>query len=224
VKSGDCTAETLTETKSCSPGPCPCILNGKIYKPGEIMDDECRYCKCEDGEMSCKSKNNTTPWNPTCDKKCYCDDDTQEKICINAPPHCDVDPAKCNNDTHYTVPDPDNACCKICKPRMKPCERKTIDTKTLNFTHAEHGRCVSPELNISRCEGSCGFSKSGGDHYAYKREATGLPIFDIDYFSACECCQAQLAATEVEFTCDKSKETVKIKVTQIDSCKCLQCT
>jgi len=224
VKSGECSDKELTETQSCSPGDCPCILNGKIYQPDEIMDDECRYCKCENGAMTCTSKNNTRPWNPTCDQTCYCADESSEKICVNSPPKCDVDPAKCNNDTHYTVPDPNNSCCKICKPRMKPCEKKVVESKTLNFTHATHGRCVSPPLDVGRCEGSCGFSKSGGDHYAYKRGATDLPIFDIDYFSACECCQAQLAATEVEFTCDKSQEKVKIKVTQIDSCKCTQCT
>jgi len=224
VRSGDCPDQDTTESESCNAGPCPCVINGRVYQHDEILDDECRYCKCEYGSMSCTSKNNTTPWNPNCNQTCYCEADTNEKICVNSPVTCEVDPPACNNDTHHTVPNPNNTCCTICKPRMKPCEKKVVETKRLNFTHDNHGNCVSPPLDVAKCEGSCGFSKSGGSYYSFRREATALPIFDIDYFQDCECCQAQQEATEVEFTCDRTQETVKIQVTQIASCKCTQCT
>ena len=35
---------------------------------------------------------------------------------------------------------------------MKPCEKKIVESKTLNFTHADHGRCVSPPLDVGVSE------------------------------------------------------------------------
>lgn len=224
VNNGNCEDKTLTETEKCNPGSCQCEINGKVYKEGEIIDDECRYCQCLNNAMSCTPKNNTTPFHPECNSTCYCSSDTHEKICVNAPPKCEVDPSTCDNDTHMVIPDPNNTCCKICKPRVKPCARKVIESKTLNFTHTTHGNCVSGQVDVAKCEGSCGFSKSGGDYYPYKREGANMPFFDIDYYQNCNCCQAELNTIDVDFNCDGSGETVKIKVTHINSCKCMQCT
>merc|ERR1712200_4754 len=89
---------------------------------------------------------------------------------------------------------------------------------------ASHGLCVSDPLEVSNCVGSCGFSESGGNHYEYRRENSDLPVFDLDYYSNCECCQAELAANQVQFRCDATEEYITISVTQISGCKCMQCT
>jgi len=224
VKSGDCKNETLVEDYDCMPAECPCIIDGKVWGPNDVVDDECRYCKCVEGELSCTPKNNTQPWTPDCDHTCYCAYETGEKICVNTTRECDVDPTQCNNDTHYTEEDPNDPCCMVCKPRMKPCEKQVVETRTLNFTDPNHGLCVSDPLEVSNCVGSCGFSESGGNHYEYRRENSDLPVFDLDYYSNCECCQAELAANQVQFRCDATEEYITISVTQISGCKCMQCT
>lgn len=220
---GNCVDVDILETEKCEVGECPCIIDGVEYGPNDIIDDECRYCKCEMGELYCVQKNKTEPWSPSCDETCYCAAEDGEKICVNTTKICDVDPVQCNNDTHYTVEDPEDPCCMLCQPRMKPCEKQVVETRMLNFTAAPYGYCVSPPLEVSSCVGSCGFSESGGSHYEWKHRNEALPLFDLDYFSSCECCQAQLAASQVEFKCD-NQETVTISVTQIASCQCLQCT
>merc|ERR1712025_961943 len=93
---------------------------------------------------------------------------------------CDVDPVMCNNDTHFTEEDPEDPCCMLCKPRMKPCEKQVVETKMLNFTQAPYGFCVSPPLEVSSCVGSCGFSESGGSHFEWKHRNEALPLFDLD--------------------------------------------
>jgi len=225
VTEGNCNNRDLTETKKCNAGACPCVIDGKVWQSGDRVDYDCKYCKCYDGVLGCTPKNITEPWRPYCNQTCYCAKETGEKICVNEQPKCELkDPSTCNNDTHYTVPDPKDKCCEICKPKVPVCSRKTVEKKKLTFTHKEHGLCISPMLNVSKCEGSCGTSKSGGNHYAYQRPGADLPVFDVDYYSDCSCCQAKLQATEVKFRCDKTDAYVTIRVTQIASCECNQCT
>jgi len=224
-KSGSaCENVDLIETELCEMGECPCIIDGKVWGPNDIIDDECRYCKCEMGELYCQAKNVTKPWEPNCDQTCYCASESGEKMCYNTTKICDIDPVKCNNDTHHTKPDPEDPCCMICEPILPPCQKEVIETKTLNFTNTDYGVCVSPPLEVSHCVGSCGFSESGGAHYEYRSSVGGLPLFDLDYFSSCECCQAELVAEQVQFRCDSNDEYVTISVTQIAGCKCMQCS
>jgi len=221
---GNCMNHDLIETEKCEIGECPCIIDGEIWGPNDIIDDECRYCKCEMGQLYCVPKNNTEPWTPDCDHTCYCAYDTGEKICVNTTRECTVTAEDCNNDTHVAKEDPHDACCMICEPRMKPCEKQVVETKVLNFTDSTYGLCVSPPLEVSNCVGSCGFSESGGSHFEWRRPNEDLPLFDLDYYSNCECCQAQLAANQVQFRCDANDAYVTISVTQIASCSCMQCT
>jgi len=225
VKSGDCKNTTTSEDEDCNPEPCACIIDGKVWGPNDTIEDECRYCKCVDGQLSCQAKNLTKPWTPDCDTTCYCAYETGEKMCVNTTRQCSYDEKleECNNSTHYLIDDPEDPCCKKCVTN-KTCERKVVETRPLNFTHPTHGLCVSEPLEVSNCEGTCGFSESGGSHFAWRRAGEALPVFDLDYYSNCECCQAELSANEVQFRCDATAEYVKVKVTQISACNCMQCT
>jgi len=223
VSKGNCEDETMTETESCSnEEQCLCEIEGIIYQPGEILDDECKYCQCKYGVMDCRIKNETTKFHPTCDETCYCVPETGAKVCVNASSECGEDPAQCNNVTHHQVPDPDRPCCMLCKPRIKPCEKKVEETKTFNFTHESYGLCVSPPLDVGKCEGGCGISMTKGEFYTVKRDGLEYPLFDLDITSDCACCQAQMTSDQVDFLC-ANQETVSIKVQQIGSCSCTKC-
>merc|ERR1712121_406536 len=67
---------------------CSCIIDGQVWGPNDIIDDECRYCKCEMGELYCQPKNITQPWSPNCDETCYCASDNGEKVCVNTTKIC----------------------------------------------------------------------------------------------------------------------------------------
>merc|ERR1719315_609143 len=110
----------------------------------------------------------------------------------------------------------------ICVPRPEICQKEVIETRRLNFTDSEYGLCVSDPLEVSNCVGSCGFSESGGNHFEWRRQGEELPIFDLDYYSNCECCQAELSANEVQFKCADQNKHITISVTQISGCKCMQ--
>jgi len=151
-----------------------------------------------------------------------CNHDPCPGNCTELHPHCVVINNTCNNDTHYTEPDPEDPCCVVCKPRMEECQKTLVNTTRLQFPR--NGRiCVSDELPVHRCVGSCGFSKSGGSHYAYKNPNSNYPMFDLDYYSDCECCQATMEAADVQFTCGEGYETLTIQVTSITDCNCMQC-
>ena len=42
-KGGNCMNHDLIETEKCEIGECPCIIDGEVWGPNDIIDDECRY-------------------------------------------------------------------------------------------------------------------------------------------------------------------------------------
>ncbi|XP_005107625.1 SCO-spondin [Aplysia californica] len=220
-----CDAEKLLETEDCMENECPCIYMGKEYAPDEIIDDECKYCKCDSGSMQCEPKNNPDTWQTDdCQETCYCGENG-EMVCTNtSKPECEEIRNNCNNDTHMLEDNPDDPCCPKCVPRMKPCEDKVVGSTKLNYTSTNSGLCISEDIEIKVCEGSCGFSSSGGNYFAsYSQDPIKPPAFDMNTYSDCKCCNANLVVKEVSFNCADESVT-KISVTSIGSCSCMQCT
>ena len=92
---------------------------------------------------------------------------------------------------------------------------------------------LTPNFSFQKCKGTCDFSSSGGPYFQYTPDDKELPMFDIDYNSDCECCQATMEAAVVKFRCSKwvgegelANEVVTIvdvNVTSITDCNCMQC-
>lgn len=223
-----CQNSTLIETEDCGTDPCPCIIDGREMSPDEIIDEECRYCKCVDSVLVCQAKNITEPWDPDCDHTCYCAQEDGTKVCLNKTRNCAHIEAECNNATHYTEEDPDDKCCVVCKPR---CQKTLIEWRRLNFTDTSRpgGYCESEPIDVNMCQGSCGPSESGGATFEWRKPGEPLPMFDLDYYSNCKCCLATLEARQVKFFCgppeqaEAEKQQVMISVTNIASCACDQC-
>jgi len=231
---------------------CECY-NGTIPLPHNYTEvRECEYCNCTMNygyrcwtDPYCTTAHtptmpttfepttcynpDQTPYQKYCNQTCYQTANCEE-VCTDFVQNCTYDEWNCNNETHTTswenVTDP---CCPRCVTKPEVCQKHIVEQKNLTFTHNTAGICVSDPLDIAICKGACDWSESGGSHYQYNGVAGGLPLFDIDYYSNCKCCQAELSTKQVPFKCiphggtDSDEHTVDIAVTEIVGCNCKQC-
>jgi len=167
-----------------------------------------------------------TPYKKYCNMTCYMDSNCKE-VCTNFVENCTWTEDTCSNATHelswVNVTDP---CCPVCVTKPEICQRYVEHMQNLTFPKPKTQPeviCRSPELEVAVCRGACDWSESGGNHYAINLDASGIPLFDVDYYSDCKCCQADLATKDVKFVCDDGTEYNEIKVTEIIGCDCKQC-
>merc|ERR1712025_1306703 len=105
-----------------------------------------------------KKPNNFTD---QCNKPCYCDNEGNE-VCTDT---CEYNIENCNNATHTLVYDDegDECSCPRCEPKTEPCTAVPDKKETLNFTDSTSGICVSDELDLMKCQGTCGMSTTTGN-------------------------------------------------------------
>lgn len=220
-----CNQTEAVQTKECKVPPCVCYLsNGTIMAEGKTWKpNECMICTCTNGSNDCKPDVDVTHWQTDdCMHNCSCDD-LGNKVCTNITrPECSYTKENCNNATHHLINNPNDTCCPLCVKKPTVCQIQYDKTVTLNFTDPNNGICVSGPVDMKICNGTCGPSTSGGNHFQYKRTMNQLPTFDLDFFSDCDCCTAITSYKEIPFTCDN--RVVHIKVSMVNSCKCLKCT
>lgn len=210
----DACVET-TMDNSCKPG-CGCMDGYKKNTNGDCIKE--KDCPCYDLPNTTPYPEGTTIYyNDTCSKKtCRSGSFVHNNLT------CDEDAYTCNNATHQFVPSNETCTCGQCEPRTDVCKEKVVETRTLNFTTTEDGLCVSGELDVKICQGSCGASKQITSFTQTIAGAGSLPSFGLEMKSDCECCSANTEEKEVEFTCANSPNKM-IKVTSIASCSCTQC-
>jgi len=208
-QAGDCVKEE----------ECECY-NGTIPLPFGYKENvsECRYCECKmnvgyvctdipNCNQTC-TPNEWEEWSPC---SASCDNGTRVRTRT-------TQGADCTNTT--TVEE--EICAEVPCPN-ETCQRTLVEEKKLTFNDTIYGLCVSDDLPVHKCIGHCKFSRSGGKHYAYKNPNSDEYMFDLDYFSDCECCQATMESKPVQFTCGPNDVVVKVDVTSITACDCMQC-
>jgi len=197
---------------------CDCY-NGTIVLPVNYYENyTCKQCYCNMTEgFVCTTTPgccDTTEWEEWTECSASCDGGTRQRNRF-------LRDGDCTNTTSTET--------EVCNPQ--PCNQtdecryhKKNETVKLSFNQTDSGLCVSQELDVGICMGTCGWSTSGGTHFPYYEDSE-LPKFDLDYYSDCKCCQAIMKPVETKFTCigQEGENDVMIQVMMIDSCHCSQC-
>uniref|UniRef100_A0A2C9JSD4 CTCK domain-containing protein n=1 Tax=Biomphalaria glabrata TaxID=6526 RepID=A0A2C9JSD4_BIOGL len=213
--------EAKTETQECQLSECPCIYNGEVWEPGKVVRNRCEECSCHDGVVTCNKFDNigNQTWsNPECDQICFCNENNTEE-CKHSDKlqKCQEVIKQCNQTTHV-LEDTEDSCCKKCVPKMIPCSYKVETTTILNVTVEGHGLCVSPELEVGSCFGSCDFSSDNIVNTQLVNDT-----FELFTEQNCSCCKASIDKKVVPFLCEKDKFIVNYKVSYISGCSCDRC-
>jgi len=175
---------------------CECYIGNKALPVGYKFKNECMECNCTMGVgLVC------TP-----DPDCYT---------TATPMPSTITPTEMPTTEMPTTPTTQN----------DTCQKTWVEDKVFTFNNENYGLCTSDTVPVHKCHGTCEFSRSGGAYFEYSIEDIELPMFDIDYQSDCECCQATMEAAEVKFECvdGTNRQEIHINVTSIVACNCLQC-
>jgi len=217
---GNCSDVDSEETESCNDKTCNCVVRNVTYADGEkISNDYCEECYCISGKESCLYKKPSN-FTKECNKTCYCDSNGKE-VCEDFVDKCQEIRENCNNETHKLEENPEDACCPKCVPVEKPCRPVPDTVETLNFTSSTDGRCVSEELSLMKCSGTCGISTTTGEP-TLQQTAGADPSFTLVMDSDCACCQPNIGKKDVPFTCE-GNVVKQISVSYIESCSCMMC-
>ncbi|CAG5119771.1 unnamed protein product [Candidula unifasciata] len=208
------------DTEECNTEKCPCLFEGENFDHDEKFGDECRTCKCYDGQVTCS---NITMegiiTNKDCTEECYCKNGKKECIALNQTKQCLEAFENCNNETHMSIPT-DDKCCPACVEKPKICRPETVSNEVLRVNTSDGGECVSEPVQIRQCVGSCGTSTETAVSNTYNTKAHRFELFTQ---SNCACCKAAVRQKFIEFSCPNDQSKIKIEIDYIASCSCEKC-
>jgi len=218
--SGNCNDTVSTvETKPCIIKDCVCPCGKPCYE--SYVVNMCKQCVCmPDGVDDCEISPNRT--RQTCFQNCHCDEMGNE-ICTDRTDvkNCTQIKESCDLNTHELLKEDEDECaCPKCVP--KQCHAVVEKTTTLNYTSTDNGLCVSDDLDIKSCKGSCGVSSFTGELTKVVEDNESKPHFSLVTSSDCHCCQGVIEKKEIPFRCEgETAETIEIEY--IASCSCSVC-
>ncbi|KAH9489452.1 hypothetical protein Btru_046225 [Bulinus truncatus] len=216
-----CPAEVSTiDTDECDLPECPCFYRNETWESGKVVKDRCEECMCHDGIVNCNKMTNigNETWSDDgCTKKCFCNvNGSKECFDSHELQQCQKVINQCNLTTHV-LEETEDACCKKCTPKMIPCGYQANGFVQLNVTRADHGICISGQLEVGSCFGTCGFDTD-------IVESTKLvdDTFELVTKQSCSCCKATTDKKSVPFSCADGSN-VNYKVSYISGCSCVAC-